>query len=130
MPHVILQGTVDLARVAQSLAGEVGRWGPAVIKTEAAWFRSDGLAVLVEGVVVEHSRPLHPVAVISENKGDTNVRLWRLAPVERTPAVQRWLASLANELRQLGAGPLKSTNIATELWDDLSLESEDQGLTI
>ena len=125
MPHVILEGTVDLVRVAQSLSGEVQRWGPAVIKTEASWCRSDGMAVLVEGVVVEHSRPLHPVAVISEKRGDTTIRLWRLVPVERTPAVQRWLASIAGNLCRLGAGRLRSTNIASELWEDLGLESKD-----
>ena len=124
MPHLIFDGTVDLIQVTQSLTGEVQRWGPAVIKTEASWCRSDGLAVLVEGVVVENSRPVHPVAVISENKGDTGVRLWRLAPVERTLAVQRWLASIGGELRQIGAGPLKSTNIARELWEDLGLDSD------
>jgi len=121
MPHVILEGRVDLDRVAESLAGEVQRWGPVVLKTEASWRRSDGLALLVEGVVIEHSRPLHPVAVIAETKGDTGVRLWRLAPVERTPAVQRWIASIAGELRRYGAGPLKTTNIAAELWRDLGL---------
>jgi len=121
MPHVILEGEVDLDRVAESLAGEVQRWGPVVLKTEASWRRSDGLALLVEGVVIEHSRPLHPVAVIAPTKGDTGVRLWRLAPVERTPAVQRWIASIAGELRRYGAGPLKTTNIAAELWRDLGL---------
>lgn len=121
MPHVILEGTVDLDRVVRSFTGEVQRWGPAVLKTEAAWRRSDGLAVLVEGVVIEHSRPLHPVAMISRSRGDTGVRLWRLAPVERTPAIQRWLASVAGELRRLGAGPLKTTNIPAELWQDLAL---------
>jgi len=93
MPHIILSGTLDLETVASSLDGEVQRWRAAVLKNEASWRRSDGLAVLVEGVVIEHSRPLHPVAVITQGHGDTSVRLWRLAPVERTPAVQRWLAS-------------------------------------
>jgi hypothetical protein len=113
---------MDLEYVASSLGGKAQRWGPAVLKTEASWRRSDGRAVLVEGVVVEHSRPLHPVAVVSLNHGDTNIRLWRLAPVERTPAVQRWLATVAAELRSLGCGPLKTTNIAAELWSDLELD--------
>jgi hypothetical protein len=121
MPHLILSGAMDLERVTSNLGGEIHRWGPAVLKTEASWRRADGLAVLVEGVVVEHSRPLHPVAVISLNHGDTSVRLWQLAPVERTPAVQRWLASIAGELRRLGSGPLKTTNISDELWQDLGL---------
>jgi hypothetical protein len=122
MPHLILSGETDLERAAAVFSGEAQRWGPAVLKTEATWRRSDGLALLVEGVVVEHSRPLHPVAVISHGHGDTSVRLWRLAPVERTPAVQRWLASVAGQLRHLGAGSLKTTNIAAELWQDLGLQ--------
>lgn len=122
MPHLVLSGEIDLEAMAADLGGEARRWGPAVLKTESSWFRSDSLAALVEGVVVEHSRPQHPVAVISLSHGNTSVRLWRLVSVERTPAVQRWLASLAAELRKRGAGPLKTTNIAAELWRDLDLE--------
>ena len=122
MPHVILAGTVSLDAVASSFDSEAQRWRAAVFKNEASWLRSDGLAILVEGVVIEHSRPLHPVAVITQSHGDTSVRLWRLAPVERTPAVQRWLASIAGELRRLGAGPIKTTNIADELVHDLGLD--------
>lgn len=122
MPHIILRGAVDFEAIVSSLNVEAQRWRAAVLKIEASWRRSDDLAVLVEGVVIEHSRPQHPVAVITESHGDTSVRLWRLAPVERTPAVQRWLASVAGELRRLGAGPVKTTNIAGELLHDLGLD--------
>ena len=124
MPHFILEGSVDFGRLASELGGEAERWGTAVLKTEGAWHRADGRALLVEGVVVEHSRPLHPVAVVAESRGETSVRLWRLAPVERTPAVQRWLASVANQVRRSGAGPLKTTNVADELWQDLDLKTD------
>lgn len=122
MPHAIVEGAVALEEVVQMLDREARRWGPAVLKTEAAWLRSDGLAVLVEGVVVEHSRPVHPVAVITRTGDDTSVRLWRLTPVERTPAVQRWLASIVGEVARCGARSIKSTNIAAELWQGLDLE--------
>ena len=121
MPHIVLSGAVDFKVVASSLSNEAQRWRAAILKIEASWRRSDDLAILVEGVVIEHSRPLHPVAVITESNGDMSVRLWRLAPVERTPAVQRWLASIAGELRRLGAGPIKTTNIASDLLHDLGL---------
>jgi hypothetical protein len=121
MPHLVLSGEVKLGDIASQISSKVHRWGTAVLKTEAAWCRSDGEALLVEGVVVEHSRPLHPVAVISVNRGNTSVRLWRLAPVERTPAVQRWLAMIASELRRLGSGPLKTTNIPEDVLGDLGL---------
>lgn len=119
MPHLILEGAVDVDLASVSLTSEVERWGTAVLKTEAVWRRVNGDAILVEGVVVEYSRPLHPVAVVSTGENSTSVRLWRLAPVERTPAVQRWLVSIAAELCRLGAGPLQTTNIAPDLWRDV-----------
>ena len=123
MPHVVLQGAVDLRELSRSLSREVRRWGPAVLKTEEVWCRSDGSALLIEGVVVEHSRPLHPVAVISLQHGDTSIRLWRLGVVERTPAVQRWLACLAAELQVLGAGEVRKTNLPNSLLEDLGLSA-------
>jgi len=119
MPHMVLAGGLELAPVA--VPEEVHRWGRAVIKTEGSWRRCAGEALLVEGVVVEFARPLHPVALVAPHHGDTIVRLWPVAPVERTRAVQRWLGLLAGVLQRQGAGPLKLTNIPAELWQDIGL---------
>ena len=122
MPHVILSGDVDMVRLAAELPRAVRRHKAAVLKTEEVWQRADGNAVLIEGVVVEHSRPLHPVAVISKHQGDTTVRLWRLASVERTPAVQRWLAHVARDVQNAGGGPVRATNLSSELIEEAELE--------
>ena len=121
MPHLVLAGGVDLERALGGLETEVWRWGRAVLKRDKVWFRADQAAALVEGVVVEHSRPLHPVALIAPHHGDTVVRLWQVAPVERTPAVQRWLTLVAADLRKQGSGPLLATNLTGELLEDLQL---------
>jgi hypothetical protein len=120
MPHLVLAGRVPAQELLARLEPRVRRWGRAVLKTESCWLRQDGRAVLVEGVVVELSRPLHPVAVVEYRGGETVVRLWPLAPVERTPAVQRWLALIAADLCGWGAGPLLTTNLPAELWSDLA----------
>ena len=122
MPHVILSGDLDMVRLAAELPRAVRRHKAAILKTEEVWQRTDAGAVLVEGVVVEHARPLHPVAVISKHQGDTSVRLWRLAPVERTPAVQRWLAHVARDVQAVGGGPVRATNLSSELVEDAALE--------
>ena len=119
MPHLVLAGGLDYGSV--TVPEEVHRWGRAVIKTEGSWRRRGGEALLVEGVVVEFARPLHPVALVAPHHGDTIVRLWPVAPVERTHAVQRWLGLLAAALQRQGAGPVRLTNIPTELWQDLGL---------
>jgi hypothetical protein len=110
--------------VVARIKPQVYRWQRAVLKTEGAWLRQDGSAILVEGVVVEYSRPLHPVALVAPRREDTVVRLWSLAPVERTDAVQRWLALLAAELQGWGAGPLLTTNIPAETLADIDLERQ------
>jgi len=123
MPHLVLRGEVDFDLVLERMPKDAVKWGAAVLKTVDLWRRADGRAILIEGVVVEHSRPLHPVALVSLSHGDTSVRLWSLAAVERTPAVQRWLAVVARDLQQLGAGAVHTTNIAPALVDDLAISS-------
>ena len=120
MPHLVLAGLVPASEILARFAPEVWRWQRAVLKAEACWVRQDGQAVLVEGVVVELSRPLHPVALVEARGGGTVVRLWRRSPVERTPAVQRWLALVAARVSAWGAGPVTATNLPPELWSDLA----------
>lgn len=122
MPHLVLRGPVDIPRVADELDLGVVRWGRAVIKTGDTWRRSDDKALLVEGVVVELGRPLHPVAMVASRDQDTVIRLWPVIEVERTLAVQRWLAVLGVGLQKLGAGPVHTTNIGAEVLDGLALE--------
>jgi hypothetical protein len=120
MPHLVFSGRLDLS--AASLDPKVHRWGRAVLKTDACWLRADEAAMLVEGVVVEFSRPLHPVAVAAHHHGETTLRLWKTVAVERTRPVQRWLCLVALELQRCGAGPVRMTNIPSELWRDLELQ--------
>jgi hypothetical protein len=121
MPHLVLAGCRSAAELMAHLEPVVRRWGRAVLKTESCWLRADGRALLVAGVVVELGRPLHPVALVDCRGSTTVLGLWRLAPVERTPAVQRWLALLAADLCSWGVGPLASTNLSPDLWSDLAL---------
>ena len=124
MPHLVLRNEVDFDLVLERMSKDAVKWGAAVLKTTELWRRADGRAILIEGVVIEHSRPLHPVALVSLSHGDTSVRLWRLAAVERTPAVQRWLAVVARDLQRLGAGAVRATNIAPALVEDLRMSQD------
>jgi hypothetical protein len=111
----------EILSAATGIQTEANRWGRAVLKTEGWWTRSDGQAVLVEGVIVEFSRALHPLAVIAPHHGDTAVRLWPYLELERTKALQRWLALIAGDLQKGGAGVLKKTNISDEILDGVGL---------
>jgi len=106
MPHLILEGPTDFSSAATEIHTEARRWGRAVLKTEGWWTRSDAGALLFEGVIVEFSRALHPLALVAPHHGDTSVRLWPHVDIERTHAVQRWLALIAADLQRSGAGAL------------------------
>ena len=122
MPHLVLAGSFQPREAAAAFGPEVHRWGRSVIKTDTCWVRADDHALLVEGVVVEFSRPLHPVVLIAAHREDTMVRLWPQCSVERTAPVQRWLGILASGLQKSGGGgPILSTNISEETLEGLGL---------
>jgi hypothetical protein len=126
MPHLVLAGGFEAERLVEGVKPGVHRWGRAILKIEEVWVRSGAGAVLVEGLVVELARPLHPVALLERRGGDSVVRLWSRVPVERTPAVQRWLALVAAELQRLGMGKILTTNISPEVVTDLDLVFEER----
>jgi hypothetical protein len=123
MPHMILSGEIDIESAVESFMPQVHRWGRAVLKLSECWLRGDRQAMLVEGVVVELSRPLHPVFVVGISEGKTHVRLWPTVDVERTWPVQRLLAVYARQLSESTEG-LLTTNIPEELWRDLVFGEE------
>jgi hypothetical protein len=122
MPHLVLRGKVDVDRVARELEPGVVKWRRAVLKIGDRWCRVDREALLIDGVVVELGRPLHPVAMVAFRDADTVLRLWPVVEVERTQAVQRWLAVIACGLQRLGAGLVRTSNISAELLGGLDLE--------
>jgi len=111
MPHVIRSGAADLEAAWRSLPHGPWRWGTAVARVEGCYLGRDAAVLLVAGVVVEYGRPLHPIMLVSRGPDTTAVHLWAPVPVERTDAVKRLLAQVANELPAFGAGAVVSTNI-------------------
>lgn len=115
MPHVVLEGEVELETVWQALPSGPWRWGRAVARVEGCYLAAGKRALLVAGVVVELGRPLHPVLLVTLREGATAVHLWSAAPVERTEAVQRFLVQVAMEMRAFGARGVATTNLAALL---------------
>lgn len=112
MPHVILAGRADLAEAWRNLPDGPWRWDRTVARVEGRFLSPDGSTLLVAGVVVEYGRPLHPVVAVTFRGEETAVHLWPVVAVERTDAVKRFVARVAEELRAFGAGTVITTNLS------------------
>ncbi len=122
MPHIILAGEINLDEMAAGFEPTVHRWGRVVLKSAECWLRRDHRALLVEGVVVELSRPLHPVVMVAVSGGATQIRIWPRVELERTGAVQRFLALVAADLQRRGGGLMTTTNLPFDLWEGVGLQ--------
>jgi hypothetical protein len=111
MPHVIRAGAADLAAAWRGMPVGPWRWGSLVARVEGCFLASDGRALLVAGVVVEHGRPQHPVVLVTLRGQETAVHLWPVVRVERGEAVKRLLAQVAREMTAFGAGEVVTTNL-------------------
>jgi len=111
MPHVVRAGRADLEAAWRGLAGGPWRWGRVVARIEGRYLASEGVALLLAGVVVEFSRPLHPVVLVTHRRDATAVHLWPAVQVERTAAVKRLVWQVAEELTAFGAGAITATNL-------------------
>lgn len=127
MPHVILSGQADLARAWHEFPPGPFRLGNAVARVEGRFLSSSQRELLLEAVVVEFGRPLHPVVLVSLRQEGTAVHLWDVVRVERTEAVKALVALVARELSRFGAGKVRSTNLKPELLAAFELRQGAEG---
>ncbi len=120
MPHVILSGKADLAKAWQEFPQGPFRLGNAVARVEGRFLSSSRRELLLEAVVVEFGRPLHPVILVSHRQEGTAVHLWDVVRVERTEAVKAFVALVARELVPFGAGQVRTTNLKPEVLSGIS----------
>jgi hypothetical protein len=111
MPHVVRRGRADLDAAWKGLPAGPWRWGRAVARVEGRYLAAEGNVLLVQGVVVEYGRPVHPVVMVTHRGEETAVHFWPVVRVERTEAVKRLLVQVAAELEAFGAGEVVATNL-------------------
>lgn len=115
MPHVILSGQADLVKAWREFPEGPFRLANAVTRVEGRFLSSSQRELLLEAVVVEFGRPLHPVVLVSLRPEGTAVHLWDVVRVERTEAVKAFVALVARELSRFGAGEVRTSNLKPEL---------------
>lgn len=128
MPHAVIEGEVDLERVAREFQPILLRRGADVLRADRVYLESRGRALLVESLVVEGGRKLpFYVRISRQDRGAVTLRVDPLTHPERSPGVRALVAHLAGTLLAATPGAtLGSTNLVLP---SLGVASETGGST-
>lgn len=95
MPHVVLQGDIDLSKVFAEYRQEVLSEQGLIIKLLDAFINTDKNILLIETLVVESGPPNRFFIQIGTKGEKTTVRIYPGTDPEKTPGVKRSIARAA-----------------------------------
>lgn len=101
MPHVVVEGPIDLEAIRQGFAPQLHRVGEDVVKIGALYMERDGREGLFDALVVESGHRQHFFIQLRPREDGVTVRLLPQTDPEKTPGVKRALAAAARLIRDL-----------------------------
>jgi len=118
MPHVVVEGPVELAVVRDRFQPLFDRQQQDVVKVESLYLERGGRDLLLDALVVESGHRQHFfVQVRLRDEGGATVRLLPQTDPEKTAGVKRTVALVAVFIRDLDPGHCRfgATNIGEYL---------------
>jgi hypothetical protein len=114
MPHVVLEGAVDLRRVVEKFEPVLDRWGDNVLKLRQVYLEQRGEEVLLDTLVVESGHRQQFFIQVTRREGGAVLRLLPQTDPEKTDGVKRALARVAALVREHAAGECRygATNLS------------------
>jgi hypothetical protein len=99
MPHVVMDGPVDLRGYAEAFQPVLIRKGGDVLRADRVYVEREGRAVLVEALAVEAGRKLPFYILVSgHDRGGATVRVDPMTHPERSEGVQELVAHIGADL--------------------------------
>ena len=99
MPHIILDGTVDLERFYASFKPTQERNEREILKTQDIYISHDRKVLLVEAIAVEEGPPQRFFIQASGKDKGTTVRIYQGTDPIKTAGVKKLLAIVAKQMR-------------------------------
>ncbi len=112
MPHVIVEGAVNLARLQRDHVAFTLREAGRVVKVDRFYLDAHGCAALLETLVVDGGHTQKFFIQLTAREDGVMVRLEPMTDPEKRPAVKRALALVARRIRAACGGRFGGTNIA------------------
>ncbi|GJM44282.1 MAG: hypothetical protein DHS20C21_11240 [Gemmatimonadota bacterium] len=98
MPHVVIEGQVDVGEFFRGLEPIQERDSSGIRKITDAYVNTKGNSVLLESVVVENGLTQKFMIAVSTKGAGVTVRLLPLTDPEKTPGVKQLMADVARQI--------------------------------
>jgi len=113
MPHVVLNGRVDVEDIFVKMKPLFIRDGDSVLKTTSMYIERGKGSILVDSLAIEGGRKINFLSLISGREDGIVIRIYPMLEVEKTDGVKRILAEMAKQLLEIFPEfKLGATNLA------------------
>jgi hypothetical protein len=99
MPHIILDGTVDLERFYTSFQPAQERKDGEILKTQDIYISQDRKVLLIEAIAIEDGPPQRFFIQASVKDKGTTIRIYQGTDPIKTAGVKKLLAIVAKQMR-------------------------------
>lgn len=100
MPHVVLNGNIDIENVFRELKPLFLKDEHVLLRTEDSYLEREKRAILIESLSIQEDKSINFLTMINKREDGIVVRLYPKSEVEKTEGVKRLLAELAKQLLQ------------------------------
>ena len=100
MPHIILDGTVDIERYYASYQPIQERSAGEILKTQDIYISQDRKVLLVEAIAIEDGPPQRFFIQVSVKEKGTTIRIYQGTDPIKTAGVKKLLAIVAQKMRE------------------------------
>jgi hypothetical protein len=89
MPHVVLNGRVNIEEIFNTLKGVLIRTEQGVLKTDSTYINRDKTSILIESLAIEKGSKHNFIAMINHREDGVVVRIYPGIEVEKTTGVKK-----------------------------------------
>jgi len=100
MPHIVLEGPVDLGRFYSDYRQQQQQSGGEVLKLLDIFINRRTDTLLIEALAVENGPPNRFFILAGTRGGKTTVRIYPGSDPEKTPGVKKLLAMVARQIKE------------------------------
>ena len=126
MPHIVLEGSVDLKKFYAGYKPASRQTGGEVLKLQNIFINPDSDTVLIEALAVEDGPPNRFFVQAGTRGGKTTVRIYPGTDPEKTPGIKKLMAMVAKDIKDHQPGVTYGATNLKEFLDEVISECENR----